>query len=130
MDLVHVQRRGAGFVEAAIRIVVAIEPQMYREVLAFHIRKERPAVEVVLASPQSLRGEVEQARPHLIFAAEVPSELKEMDALFWVELSPEDGLVATIRVNGYSDTIHDVSLQDLLAVVDKTQEELLAHDDE
>jgi hypothetical protein len=53
-----------------------------------------------------------------------------MDALAWVELSPEDGLVATMRVDGYSDTIHDVSLQDLLAVVDKTQEELLAHDDE
>src|SRR5688572_19073634 len=105
MDLVHVQRKGAGFLEAAIRIVVAIEPQIYREVLAFHIRKERPAVEVVLASPQSLRGEVEQSRPHLIIAAEVPSELKEMDALFWVELSAEDELVATISVNGYSDTI-------------------------
>jgi hypothetical protein len=95
----------------------------------FHIRKERPAVEVVLASPQSLRSEVEQARPHLIIAAEVPSELKEMDTLFWVELSAEDGLVATIRADGYSDTIHDVSLQELLAVVDKTQEEVLAHDD-
>jgi hypothetical protein len=130
MDLVHVQRRGAGSVEVPIRILVAIEPQMYREVLAFHIRKERPAVEVVLASPQSLRGQVEQARPHLIIAAEVPSELKEMDALFWVELSAEDELVATISVDGYSDTIHDVSLQNLLAAVDKTQEELLAHDDE
>jgi hypothetical protein len=117
-------------ISGSLRVLVAIEPNMYREVLAFHILKERPAVEVVLASPQSLRGEVEQARPHLIFAAEVPSELKEMDALAWVELSPEDGLVATMRVDGYSDTIHDVSLQDLLAVVDKTQEELLAHDDE
>ena len=65
----------------------------------------------------------------MIFASEVPQELKET-GVYWVEVSTDDGLVATISADGYSTTIDDVSLQDLLAVVDKTQEELLAHDDE
>ncbi len=95
---------------------------MYGEVLAFHFRQQRPQVEVVLASPQTLLAEVERVRPHLIVANEgVPPQLKEM--CFWVEVRADDRLDATISANGYSDTIHDVALQDMLAVVDKTVEE-------
>jgi hypothetical protein len=71
-------------------------------------------------------------RPHLIFANEVPPELKEKGC-FWVELHTGEHtgerLDADIRADGYSTTIHDVSLENLLAVVDKAEEEL-AHDDE
>ena len=112
-----------------VRILVAIEPHMYRQVLAFHFRQQRPRADVVLASPQTLHDEARRTRPHLIFANEVPPELKEA-GVFWVEVRNDDGLVATISADGYSTTIDDVSLQDLLAVVDKTQEELLAYDDE
>ena len=115
---------------AVLRILVAIEPQMYREVLAFHFRQERPRADVVLTSVQTLHDEARRTRPHLIFANEVPPELKEKKGLFWVEVKNDDGLVATISANGYSNTIYDVSLQELLAVVDKTEEELLAHDDD
>jgi len=45
-----------------------------------------------------------------------------------VEVRMVDGLVANISANGHSDTIEDVSLQDLVAVVDKAEEEL-AHDE-
>jgi hypothetical protein len=112
---------------AAVRILVAFEPRMYREVLAFHLRQERPQSEVVLASPQTLRDEAKRMRPHLIVANEVPPMLREM-SFFWVELHTGERLVADIRADGYSTTIHDVSLQDLLAVVDKAEEEL-AHDE-
>jgi hypothetical protein len=102
---------------------------MYGEVLGFHIRHQRPLSEVVLASAQTLHAEAERTRPHLIVANEVPSHLKEqMGVFFWVELSTDDGLVASISANGHSTTIHDVSLQDFLAVVDKAEEEL-AHDE-
>jgi hypothetical protein len=102
---------------------------MYRQVLAFHFRQQRPRANVVLASSQTLLDEARHTRPHLIFANEVPPEFKKT-GVYWVEVSNDDGLVATISADGYSTTIHDVSLQDLLAVVDKTQEELLAYDDE
>jgi hypothetical protein len=120
---------GAGFVPAtpAVRILVAIEPHIYRQVLAFHFRQERPLAEVALASSGALLDEARRARPHLIFASEVPQELKKT-GVYWVEVSTDDVLVATISADGYSTTIDDVSLQDLLAVVDKAQEEI-AHDD-
>ena len=105
-----------------VRILVAVEPQMYREVLALHFRQERPLAEVVLASSQALQAEVERMRPHLIVANEVPPKLKERG--FWVEMPTSDVPVASIGANGYSSTIHDVSLQDLLAVVDRADEEL------
>ena len=108
---------------AVVRILVAIEPLMYREVIALHFRQEHPRSEVVLASKQTLRAEAERISPHLILANEVPLELKER-GIFWVEMPTGDVPVATISANGYSGTIHKVSLQDLLAVVDRAEEEL------
>jgi len=124
MDLVPMYRRSAVPITAAVvRLLVAIEPQMYREVIALNFRQEHPRSEVVLASKQNLRAEAESVRPHLIFAnGEVPPQLKER-GIFWVEVRADDRLDATISANGYSDTIHDVSVQNLLEVVDKTLEE-------
>jgi hypothetical protein len=108
---------------ALVRVIVALEPHMYREVLAFHIRKQRPQSEVVLASPQTLQAEAESMKPHLIIANEVPALLRERG--FWVEVHVVQGLVATISANGgHSTTIHDISLEQLVAVVDKAEEEL------
>src|SRR5215211_7837859 len=122
MDLVHVQKEAA-FMAAVVvvRFLVAIEPLMYREVIALHFRQEHPRSEVVLASKQNLRAEAERISPHLILANEVPLELKER-GVFWVEMPTGDVPVATISADGYSGTIHDVSLQDLLAVVDRADE--------
>jgi hypothetical protein len=117
--------RKAALMAAAVvvvRILVAIEPLMYREVIALHFRQEHPRSEVVLASKQTLRAEAERIKPHLIVANEVPPELKERG--FWVEMPTGDMPVATISADGYSGTIHDVSLEDLLAVVDRAEEEL------
>src|SRR5215218_7672645 len=84
MDLVHVQKEAA-FMAAVVRILVAIEPLMYREVIALHFRQEHPRSEVVLASKQTLRAEAERISPHLILANEVPLQLKER-GVFWVEM--------------------------------------------
>jgi hypothetical protein len=108
---------------ALVRVLVAIEPNMYREVLAFHLRQQRPLAVVGLATAQTLQAEAERTRPHLIIASEVPLKLKEMGFFFWVALHPDDGLDADLKANGHS-TIHDVSLEDLVALVDKAEEEL------
>jgi hypothetical protein len=104
MDLVPMYRRSAAPIAAAVRILVAIEPLMYREVLAFYFRQQRPrCAEVVLASPQILLAEAERVRPHLIFANEgVPGQLKERGyySFFWVEVHANDRLGATISANG------------------------------
>jgi hypothetical protein len=120
------EKEAALMAPGVVRILVAVEPQMYREVLALHFRQERPRADVVLASSQALQAEVERTRPHLIVANEVPPELKEEEgsSFFWVELRVSDVLVATISADGYSDTIRDVSLHELIAVVDKAEEDL------
>src|SRR5215207_2361570 len=127
MDLVLAYRRSAALVAVVvIRILVAIEPQMYREVLAFHIRKQRPQTDVVLASAQTLQAEALRTKPHLIVADEVSAELKEM-VLLWMQVRKDDDrLDATIGDDGYF-TMDDVTLQDLLAAVDKAEEQL-AHE--
>ena len=125
MDLVLVYRRSAALVAVVVRILVAIEPQMYREVLAFHIRQQRPRSEVTLASAQTLQAEALRTKPHLIVADEVSAELKEM-VLLWMKVCRNDRLDATVG-DGEHATIDDVTLQDLLAAVDKTEEEL-AHE--
>lgn len=48
-----------------VRVLVAIELNMHREVLAFHIRQQRPHSEVFLASPETLEDEAKRGRPHL-----------------------------------------------------------------
>jgi hypothetical protein len=82
---------------------------------------------VVLASPQTFEAEAERIKPHLIFANEVPASHKEL-GFYWVEVDSSDGLNATISADGYYTTILDVSVQDLLAVVDKAEEQL-AHEE-
>jgi len=114
-------------VEVVVRVLVAIEPKMYREVLALHISQQRPQSEVVLASPENLEATVERTRPHLTIANEVPPMLKERG--FWVEV-PTDGWLDThISADGYSTTLHDVSLEDLVAVMDKAEEELAYYEE-
>jgi len=117
------RRSAALVVVVVVRVLVAIEPQMYREVLAFHIRQQRPRSEVVLASPQTLQAEAERMKPHMIVADEVSAELKEMVVL-WMQVRKDESLDATIG-DGGDATIDDVTLQDLLAAVDKTEEELV-----
>lgn len=106
-----------------LRIVVAIEPRMYRDVLAFYFSKQHPLADVVLASPETLWDEVKRTRPHLLVANMVPSELKEK--LYWVELCNDEKTVATISADGYSDVINDTSMEDLLGVVEKAKEDLV-----
>jgi hypothetical protein len=47
-----------------------------------------------------------------------------MGYFFWVALHADGSLDADINTNGHSTTIHDVSLEDLVALVDKAEEEL------
>ena len=108
-----------------VRVLVAIEPNMYREVIAFHISQQRPKADVALTSAQTLQAEAKRTRPHLIIASEVPPRLREQMGFFcfWVDLHADGRLEADIKTNGHS-TIQDVSLEDLVALVDKAEEEL------
>src|SRR5918993_4669272 len=73
-------------VPAAVRVLVAIDPFMYGEVLAFSLSKRRPRAEVtLLASSEDLAAEAQRARPHLVVADRVPPAAKARS--LWVEVA-------------------------------------------
>ena len=112
---------------AVVRVLVAIDPFMYGEVLAFSLRKRRPRAEVtLLASPEDLAAQIERARPHLVVANRVPDAAKA--GSFWVEVAVLRGprpLGARISADGYSTRwVGDVRVADVLAALDRAEEEL------
>lgn len=93
----------------AVRVLVAIEPFMYGEVVAFSLRKGRPRAEVKLLAPsEDLAAEVERARPRLVVANRVPPVAK--GSSFRVEVTASRGptrLSADISADGYSRSVGD-----------------------
>jgi hypothetical protein len=108
-----------------IKVLLAIEPLMYREALAFYLRKHRPQAEVILASEETLKAEVERTKPLLIIANEPPATAKEAETFWVVVRMGEQRIDADISVDGYSALVYDVSPRDLLAAVDRAVEELV-----
>ena len=116
---------------AAVRVLVAIDPFMYGEVLAFCLRKQRPRAEVtLLASSEEhlLAAQIERgARPHLVVANRVPPAAKAR-SFFWVEVDASRGptsLDAEISADGYSGSVSDVRIEHVLEALDRAEEELL-----
>ena len=116
---------------SAPRVLIAIKPWMYAEGLAFSIGRHRPHAEVSLLEPsEDLAAEVRRARPHLIVANGVPPEARA-GACFWVEVAEPLGgggakaLGAQISADGYSRSVANLSTADVLAALDRAEEELL-----
>jgi hypothetical protein len=115
---------------AVVRVLVALDPFMYGEVLAFSLRKGRPRAEVSLLSSSEehlLAAELERARPHLVVANRVPPAAKAR-SFFWVEVDALRGptsLDAEISADGYSGSVADVRVEHVLAALDRAEEELL-----
>jgi hypothetical protein len=109
---------------SAVRVILAIEPRMYREALAFSLKKERPEAEVSLVgSTDDLMAEVERTGAHLIVANEVPSEVRE--AAFWIEVSEarsDQSLDAEISANGYSRSVRDLRVKHVVEALDSAEE--------
>jgi hypothetical protein len=105
-----------------MRIMLAVAPTMYRQTLAHHLRINRPNDEVRLAEPQALDREASSFRPHLIVCNEDAPELREVSVPSWVVIRYHDSLSASVFLEE-QDTrlIQDISLEDLLAVVEETQ---------
>jgi len=99
---------------------------MYRQTLAHFLQTQRPNDEVRLAEPQALDREAASFRPHLIVCNDDTLELREVSVPSWVVIRYHDNLSASVFLEG-QDTrlIQDISLEDLLAVVEETQDLVL-----
>jgi hypothetical protein len=94
---------------------------MYRQVIALFIHQHRPGHEVKLASPRATAEEVERFRPHLLVRNDDDGLRQEAleGVRFWVEVLYSDGMGARIGADGEVAEAPDVSMEDLLRVVDE-----------
>ncbi len=81
------------------RVLVAVEPRMYREVLVLDVRKHRPAAEAVLAEPDDMEWVAESFEPDLVVGSRISTPLRET-VRAWVKLAARDGLCAEVNVGG------------------------------
>jgi hypothetical protein len=110
-----------------MRILLTVEPTIYRQTLAHILRKDRPNDEVLLAQPDSLEREAASFRPHLIVSNDTaPAEVREVLIPSWVVIRYHDSLSASVFLDG-QDTrlIQDMTIEDLLGVLEETERLLL-----
>jgi hypothetical protein len=97
---------------------------MYREVLVLAVRKHRPGTGVVLAKLDDMGWVAEDFDPDLVVGSRISTPFRETLGA-WVELAAWDGLYAEVSVGGRRSEIMDVSIEDLLRILDQAEE--LAH---
>ena len=104
-----------------MRILVAVKPRMYREVLALLLHRNRPEAEVLISPPEALDEEVRRFNPHLVVCSEGAVPDIPPGVLCRVEIMVSDGLDARIGLDGQVAESKDLSIEDLLAVVDEAE---------
>ena len=104
-----------------MRILVAVKPRVYREVLALSLHQYRPNAEVLISPPDALDGEVGRFKPHLVVCNEGVVPDIPPGVLCRVEIMFSDGLDARIGLDGQVAEAKDVGIEDLLALMDRTE---------
>lgn len=106
-----------------VRILVAVEPRMYREVIALSLYQHRPDAEVLICPLESLEGEIGRFEPHLLVLDDnggtAPDGLTEV--LYRVEIMLAASMDARISVDGRAREVKDICIEDLLAAVDEAE---------
>ena len=104
-----------------VRVLVSVTPRMYRQAIALSIHRQRPGLEVRIASPEAIERELADFRPHLLVHNDTDGLGPEAvaDIPFRVEVLYSDGMDARISADGEVSAARDMSTEDLLRVVDR-----------
>ena len=112
---------------ARTRVLVAHEDEYraYREVIAAGIRALRPHAVVAACTPDELGAELERFGPQVVVCGR--SGIADPgDATAWVELPPELGRPAWVRVGDRRRSAANPTLEDLLGIIDEAEDLLRA----
>jgi hypothetical protein len=107
-----------------VRVLVTVEPRMYREAIALGLQRLRPDSEVMLVPEEGLDGQVDGFAPQVLVRNDSDRAIPEGllgSVVLRVEVLFTDGMAARISVGEQSYTIEDVSLQDLLSLLDEAE---------
>jgi hypothetical protein len=107
-----------------VRVLVTVEPRMYREVIALAVQKNRPEAEVVLVPESTMDGQVDGFAPHVLVRKYGDGVIPERvlgSVVCRVEVLYTDSMPARVSVGGRTFTIEDASMGDLLSLVDEAE---------
>jgi hypothetical protein len=107
-----------------VRVLVTVEPTLYREALAFAVQRNRPEAEVMIVPEEVMDGQVKDFAPHVLVRNDSDGVVPEglLDSVVCrVEVLFTDGMAARVSVGASSYTIEDVSMEDLLGLVDEAE---------
>lgn len=102
------------------KVVVAIEPHIYREAIGRAIRILRPHLEVAVVSPEALDSEVRRLDSGVVISGRPIPEIRNT-RVAWVEYRPYDEVPAKVCLGGKHSKIEEVGLDELLLVVDESE---------
>ena len=108
-----------------VRVLVTVEPRMYREAIALAVQRDRPEAEVMLVPDEILDGQVENFAPHVLVRNDSDRAVPEgllSSVVCRMEVLYTDGMAARVSVGDRSYTIEDASMEDLLSLVDEAEE--------
>jgi hypothetical protein len=94
---------------------------MYREAVAYSVRQRRPGLEVRIAPPEAVEGEVRTFEPHLLVRNDTDGMDHKVLASVpcWVEVLYSDSMDAKVSVDGRVEEAKDISTDELLRVADE-----------
>src|ERR687894_3191304 len=108
-----------------VRVLITVEPRIYREALALAVQRHRPDAEVLMVQEGAMDGQVSGLAPHVLVrddgGAAFPEELLG-SVVCRLEMLYTDHMAARVSVGGRSFTIEDARMDDLLALVDEAEE--------
>jgi hypothetical protein len=107
-----------------VRVLVTVEPRMYREAIALALQRNRPHSEVMLAPEDALDGQVGEFAPHVLVRNDSDRHIPEGQlgsVVCRVEVLYTDGMAALVSVGESAYRIEDASMDDLLSLVDEAE---------
>jgi hypothetical protein len=103
-----------------MRVLMAIEPRSYREVIGEAIRGLRSHLEVAIVDPETLEPEMARFDPGLVICSR-PNTAAANGRPAWIEFQPYAQPAARIYVGGRRFELQEVELEDLLSVIDEAE---------
>ena len=103
-----------------MRMLIAITPAMYQQILTLFVKERRPSIEVETTDLANLNPEVERFGPDLVICHEASTEVRKR-VFAWIEIRYTNGLDAIMSLKGKETRIGDIDIEDLLAALDETE---------
>ena len=108
-----------------VRVLVTVEPRMYREAIAIAVHRNRPEAKVMLVAEEGVDGQVKDFAPHVLVRNDsdrvVPEGLLG-SVVCRMEVLYTDSMAARVSVGDRSYRIEDATMEDLLSLVDEAEE--------